>query len=138
MHPILRGVLAVVAGFAVASAVMMAVEMINGHVLYPDLGRQAQGVTDPQIMRELLAGAPAGAFAVVLAGWFLGSFTGGWVAARIGNLTHALILGGLLTLAGIANTLMLPPPAWFWVAGMLTLMPAALAGAKLARTRVAG
>jgi len=43
-----------------------------------------------------------------------------------------LILGGLLTLAGIANNLMLPPPAWFWIPTVLVFLPAAYAGATLA------
>jgi len=55
---------------------------------------------------------------VVALGWVLGSLAGGFVSTWISQrspVVHALILGGLLTLAGIANNLMLPPPVWFWV-----------------------
>jgi len=71
----------------------------------------------------------------VLFGWALGSLVGGFAAAWIGKRSpvgHALVLGGLLTLAGIANNLMLPPPLWFWVAGLAVFFPAAYAGARLA------
>ncbi len=75
---------------------MMVVEMVNGRVLYPELGKMAEG----------------------------------WRAPR--SARHALILGGLLTLAGIANNLMLPPPAWFWLPTLLVFLPAAFAGARMA------
>lgn len=130
-----RSILAVAAGFVAASVVMMIVESVNGKVLYPELGRAAQGMTDRNAIRELLAGAPAGAFLVVLCGWVLGSLSGGIVAGWIGRFAptrHALVLGGLLTLAGIANNLMLPPPVWFWVASIPVFVPAAWVGGRLA------
>jgi len=83
----------------------------------------------------LLASAPVGALLVVLLGWVLGSLLGGFLAAWIGGnapVAHALVLGGLLTPAGIANNLMLPPPARFWVPTLVVLLPAAYAGARLA------
>jgi hypothetical protein len=128
-------VLAVVAGFVVASVVMMAIESINGRFLYPELGKAAEGMTDKEAVRRLLANAPVGAFLVVIVGWMLGSVAGGWVAARISTRApagHALTLGGLLTLAGVANNLMVPPPLWFWIASLLVLLPAAYAGGRLA------
>ena len=142
MSSVGRGILAVIAGFIGASVVMMIVESINGHVLYPELGRMAQGVTDREQIRTLMAGAPLGAFLVVLLGWILGGLAGGFIAARIGRkpASHAPILGVLLTLAGVANNLMVPPPAWFWIVSLLVFLPATLAGARLvpARGRAAG
>jgi hypothetical protein len=138
MGKIVRSVLAVIAGFIAASAVMMLIETVNGHVLYPELGKAAEGMTDKEAIRALMASAPAGAFLVVLFGWALGSLVGGFLAAWIGRsapVGHALVLGGLLTLAGIANNLMLPPPGWFWIASLAVLLPAAYAGARLAPKR---
>jgi hypothetical protein len=135
MGKIVRSILAVIAGFVAASVVMMVVESINGHVLYPELGKAAAGMTDREALRALMASAPVGAFLVVLLGWALGSLLGGYIAARIGAhaaVRHALILGGLLTLAGIANNLMIPPPMWFWIPTLLVFLPAAYGGARLA------
>jgi hypothetical protein len=42
---------------------------------------------------------------------------------------------GLLTLAGIANNLMIPPPGWFWIPTLVAFLPAAHAGARLAPRR---
>lgn len=133
---ILRSIAAVVLGFVTASVVMMLVESVNGRVFYPELAKAAEGVTDREAIRALFAAAPAGALLVVIGGWIAGSFAGGWVAARVSGragVRHGLVLGLLLTLAGIANNLMLPPPLWFWVAGLVVMLPAAWAGAKLAR-----
>jgi hypothetical protein len=75
------------------------------------------------------------AFVVVIFAWTFGSFVGGWVAARLAGrlpVRHALILGALVTLGGVANNLMLPPPPWFWPASLLLLIPAAHLGGRLA------
>ena len=134
MGRVVRNVFAVIAGFIAASAVMMLVEWSNGHLLYPDLGKSAEGVTDREKVRELLAAAPVGALIVVLMGWALGSMVGGFLAALIsrhrgGFSVCALTL--LLTLAGIANNLMLPPPVWFWVPTIAVFVPAVYLGARL-------
>ena len=81
MWKVLRSVLAVIAGFVAASAVMMLIETANGRVLYPELGRLAKGMTDREAVKALLANAPVGAFLVVLLGWLLGSLVGGFLAA---------------------------------------------------------
>ena len=138
MWTVVRSVLAVIAGFAAATVVMLVIESINGHVLYPELGKLAEGVTDPEAIRAIMASAPVGAFLVVLFGWVLGSLLGGLVAAWIGSnapVAHALVLGAVLTLAGIANNMMLPPPMWFWIVSLLVFLPAAFVGARLAPAR---
>lgn len=138
MRSVFRSILAVVVAFVAASVVMMAVEWVNGHYLNPELGKAAEGITDREALRALLAGAPAAALLVVVFGWALGSLAGGFVAAWIAGRTpagHAMMLGGLLVLAGVANNLMIPPPLWFWIAGLVVLLPAAYAGAHLAPRR---
>ena len=139
MGKLVRSIGAVIAGFVAASAVMMAIEWLNGHVLYPELGKLAAAMTDREAIRALMASAPVGAFLVVLLGWALGSLLGGFVAAWIGwyaPARHALILGGLLTLAGVANNLMIPPPTWFWVVSVFVCLPAAYLGGGLAPRRI--
>ena len=139
MGKMIRGILAVIAGFIVASVVMVVVESINGRVLYPEMGKLAEMATDREAIRAAIASAPIGALLVVILGWALGSLAGGFVAGWIGRsapIAHALVLGVLLTLAGIVNNLMLPPPAWFWIATLVVFLPAAYAGARLAPLRI--
>ncbi len=134
MRSVIRSILAVIAGFVAATVIMMIVETANGRVFYPDLGKRAQGVTDREEVRAIMASAPIGALVVVLVGWSLGSLVGGFLATLIGRTAsgeHALALGVLLTLAGVANNLMLPPPMWFWIATFIVFIPATYVGASL-------
>jgi hypothetical protein len=158
-----RSIVAVIIGFMVASAIMMIVETANTRVLYPDLAALAAS-TDAQVvhdmqasapagaapdarelalrrreaLRGMMASAPTGALLVVVAGWILGSVAGAFAAAWIGRcrpIAHGLVLGVLLMLAGIANNLMLPPPAWFWIVTFIVFLPATYLGARLAGRR---
>jgi hypothetical protein len=138
MRSALRSIAAVAVGFIVASIVMMILETINGRVLYPELGKAAEGVTDREKIRAMLATAPLGAFLVVIVGWILGAVAGGWTTGRLAahaTAVHGLLLGSMLTLAGVANNLMIPPPLWFWITSLVVLMPAAYLGARLAPAR---
>jgi hypothetical protein len=55
MNKIARSIFEVVAGFVVASAVMMVIETINGHVLNPELGKAAEEMTDREAIKALMA-----------------------------------------------------------------------------------
>jgi hypothetical protein len=134
MSGLFRSILAVVAGFVAASAIMMAVETVNGKILYPELGKSAAGVTDVKKIKEIMASAPIGALIVVLFGWGLGSLAGGFLTTLISQKPPgrpAFVLAGLLTLAGVANNLMLSPPIWFWLATLAVFLPATYLGARL-------
>ena len=138
MRSALRSIAAVLAGFVAASIVMMLIETINGRVFFPELGKAAEGVTDRERLRALLATAPVGALLVVIVAWILGGVTGGWTATRLSvrrTAVHGLVVGALLTAAGVANNLMIPPPLWFWIASLVVLIPAAYFGARVARLR---
>ncbi|MBK8724529.1 MAG: hypothetical protein IPL96_00390 [Holophagaceae bacterium] len=138
MRSVLRTIASVILGFIVASIVMMIVESINGRVLHPNLAKAAEGIKDRESMRALMASAPVTALLVVIIGWILGSIYGGWVAVRVAgrsSIRPGLVVGVLLTLAGLANNLMLPPPLWFWFASLVVFIPAAYLGARLASAR---
>ena len=138
MGRVIRSILAVIAGFVAASVIMMIVETANGKLLYPELGKQAEGVTDREEIKAIMASAPVGALVVVLVGWAVGSVAGGYLATLISrrpSYGHALALGVLLTLAGVANNLMLPPPFWFWIATFAVFLPATYVGAWLVPRR---
>ena len=133
MKSFLKSLGSVLAGFISASVVMMIVEFVNGHVFYPALGKAAEGVTDPAVVRHLMATAPKGALLVVLFGWALGGLVGGLVAGKLAPkapMAHGVVLALLLTLACVANNLMIPPPAWSWIAGLVVTGPMAFLGAR--------
>jgi predicted MFS family arabinose efflux permease len=88
-----------------------------------------------------MADVPAGALLLVLLARGVGTFAGGWLAARLAPrapLSHAMIVGLILLAAGVMNMVMLPHPLWFWFPGVALFLPAAYAGAKLAAPGRAG
>lgn len=102
-----RRIFPVVAGFIVASIVMMAFEYTNSFFFpIPDNLDWA----DPEAVRALTASLPWTAYILVLLGWISGSFVGGFVSSYLSADTRyrtGLTLGVILTLAGIANVLMI-------------------------------
>lgn len=135
MKSVLKNIAAVIAGFILASAIIIIVESINGKVLYPDLAKAAEGIKDKETMRALFASAPIGSLVVVIVGWFLGSAAGCWLCRKIAGSEAQLpgavmVLGALLVFAGVANNLMMPPPLWFWISGLIALAGGSLLGGR--------
>jgi hypothetical protein len=76
------------------------------------------------------------ALLLVLVAYIIGSFFGGAVATLIdksGKYLPALIVSGLLLLAGLANFAMLPHPVWFMVISSLCYPVFAILGAWIVR-----
>ncbi|MEN9413105.1 MAG: hypothetical protein RLZZ342_192 [Candidatus Parcubacteria bacterium] len=111
----------VVAGFVVASAVMMAFELTNSF-FYPlpaDLDWY-----DTAAVQALTKSLPWTAFILVILGWAVGSFCGGYITSRLAGETRfrvTAVLAILLVLAGIANVLMLGHPMVFTIIGLAVL-----------------
>ncbi|GAA4296592.1 hypothetical protein GCM10023183_03580 [Nibribacter koreensis] len=77
---------------------------------------------DPEAMGAYMANAPMGSLVLVLMAYALGSFLGGMVAARLApnkKMVHAIVVGILLLLAGIANFYLLPHPIWFIISAVI-------------------
>ena len=146
MKSVFRRVLAVVVGFVVASVVMMIVESINGFVIFPELRQKMTEATDekkyPDLeerqkkVKEIMESAPPAALVIVLFGWALGSAVGAIVGCRLGGAPMgrvAIALAIFLTVAGIANNLMIPKPTWFWIATFVVLPAGVYLGWRLTR-----
>lgn len=130
-----RSVLAVFVGIVVAVLAVFIVESV-GHVVFPP--PPGVDVSDPEALRELMERIPAGALAFVLLAWVLGSFLGGFTAAKIAvqhRLACALIVGVVMLGAGGMTMMMIPHPLWMMVLGVLLPVPAAWVGARLAGAR---
>lgn len=131
-----RKILAVVVAFIVATAIIMIVEMLNSLQLAPP---SAEVMADKAKLAQYMANGPVAAYAAVLVGYLLGAFAGGFVVTKMSRrespgLTLPIIIGLVLTAAGIANYIMLPgQPMWFLVAGLLIFVPASLLGHRFAR-----
>ena len=124
----LRSILSVLAGVIAGMVVIYGVEML-GHYVYPV--PEGLDFKDKEAIKAYIEEAPAGALWFVVLAWALGSFAGGLVASVIAkqtNILHALIVGGLLMIAGIINLVSIPHPTWMWIAGLMVYLPFAWLG----------
>lgn len=121
----LRDVVGAVAGTAVAVLTVMLFEWIS-HMLYPvpaDLD-----ITSTAALADHMASAPPGALILVLAGYFVATFDGTFIACWIGRakpFIFALVVGVLMLVATVSNLIMIPHPMWFNIAAVAGIIVAA-------------
>ena len=98
-----RKILAVVVGMIVAMAIIMIVQMANSVVVRPPT---SDVMNDPARMREFWNTVPVTGYIVVLLGYLLGAFGGGFIVTKMsrrespGN-TLPILIGVLLLIFGI-------------------------------------
>jgi MFS family permease len=133
-----RKILAVIIGFITAAAIFMVFQMIST-MAAPNYPSNAGHISQDE-MRAYIATLPPMVFGIVLAGYIVGSFAGGFVASKIGRRwspgpTLAIIVGAFLTLGGVMNFFVMLPgqPMWFVAASLLSFIPFALVGYRIAR-----
>jgi hypothetical protein len=132
-----RSILAVVVGVVLAHVVIVGIEIIDWVIYPPPPGFDMH---DPAAVRQLMATMPAGAFAMVALGYFLGTVVGAWVAARIARrspVVCAIVVGGVLLALGVVNLLTIPHPAWFWPVSLAAFPLGTWIGLLIGRRRPA-
>ena len=126
----IRGLLAVAAGIAVAYGGIAVLQSI-GHQMYPP----PEGIdpADREAFAEVVRQMPVPALLMVLLAYAVGTFFGAWLAARIaGRPFPALLVGGVMMLAGISNLTLIPHPLWFMVLSVLVFVPSAWLASRVA------
>lgn len=134
MHPIVRNILAVVAGLVLGSIVNMGLIMTGHSVVPPPPGTD---MTTPEGLKAAMPLMEAKHFIFPFLAHALGTFVGAYIAARIAathKMKFALAIGVLFLIGGIMNVVMLSAPMWFnvldlvvaylpmaWLAGRLGL-----------------
>jgi len=135
MKHALRVIGGMFAGLFVAVVIISTVEAVST-IAYPfpkDLD-----VNDQAAVKAYIATLPAGAFAFVLAAYFLGTLAGTWITARLNRELQrrpGLVVGGLLFVAAIVNMLSIPHPGWFVILCLLVFPVATVCGVWLARPK---
>lgn len=131
----LRTILGVIAGMIVAWLLVMSAELLGTQAYPPPVGTN---LADPQQLAAFIRNAPPTAMGIVVAGWSLAGFIGGWISAKISRhpKTAALIIGLLLAIGTILQAIAVPHPYWMIALGVLLPIPLALLGARLARKNV--
>ena len=132
-----RTLLGIVAGLVVAWLSISVCEFASLFLHRPEPGMDLR---DPQALAAYIAAAPLPSMLLVVLGWSIAAFGGGWVAARIAShkTVAALVIGALVVLSVIANNLMIPHPLWMTVVGVVLPIPLAWLAARTVQARAAG
>jgi hypothetical protein len=132
MNPILRNILAVIAGIIAGSAVNMGLVMIGPAIIPPPEGAD---VTTMEGLKTSLYLLKPLHFIFPFLAHALGTLVGAWLAATIAashKMKFALAIGVLFLIGGIINVFMLPSPVWFTVLDLVgAYIPMGWVGGKL-------
>jgi hypothetical protein len=115
MNPVIRNILAVIAGAVIGSVVNMGIIMISGSIIPPPEGAD---VTTAEGLKASMHLFQPRHFIMPFLAHAMGTFAGAMIAALIAanyKIIFALCIGIIFLIGGIANVLMLPSPAWFTV-----------------------
>ncbi len=127
---VLRRIGAVVAGLAIAIAIVMTTEMIP-HKLYPPV--PGTNMDDFTQVKAYVARLPMTALVIVLAGWLVATIAGASIAAGIGrSRVPAYVVGALLLAGGIMNALVIPQPVWFSAVSLVIYIVGTMIGGRIA------
>lgn len=136
MKPIVRNILAVLAGLVVGSAVNMGIIMISGSIIPPPEGvdnTTAEGLKAGMHLfqpKHFLFPFLAHAF-----GTFAGAFLAAFFAASR-KMLFAVLIGLFFLVGGISSVLMLPSPLWFSIVDLAgAYLPMAFLAGKLAQVK---
>lgn len=134
MHPMLRNVLAVIAGLIIGSIVNMLLINISGYVITPP---ENADVTSMEGLKSTMHLFGPEHFLFPFLAHALGTFVGAFVAAKIAatnKIKFALAIGAFFFLGGAINAYLLPAPIWFLILDLAGVyFPMAYWGYKLAK-----
>lgn len=143
-NPVVRSVLALLAGIVVANLLILLIE--NASTLFvelpPELRADAATLADPerreafmQAWADYMPNAPLTLLLFPPLAWLIGSGAGAWVAARLApgtGLRQALIVGALILIGSLLNLYQIPHPSWMWLVGPLAPILGTYLGARWA------
>lgn len=132
MNPIIRNILAVIAGVILGSVVNMGIITVSGSMIPPPDGAD---VTTTEGLKASMHLFQPKHFIMPFLAHALGTLAGAFIAALIAatrKITFALGIGFFFLLGGIASVFMLPSPIWFTVLDIVVAyIPMAYLGGKL-------
>ncbi|WP_437372064.1 hypothetical protein [Maribacter litoralis] len=134
MNPILKNILAVVAGVIVGSMVNMGIVMISGSVIPPPEGGD---ITTMEGLKSTIHLFEPKHFIFPFLAHALGTLVGAFIAAKIAatrKMLMALLIGLFFLIGGTVNIAMLGGPMWFTALDIIVAyLPMAYLGYLLAK-----
>ena len=132
MNPILKNILAIIAGAVIGSVVNMGIIMMSSSVIPPPEGAD---VTTMEGLKASMHLFEPKHFIMPFLAHALGTLVGAYVAAKIATnnkMRFAMAIGLLFLAGGITNVVMLPSPTWFSILDIgAAYMPMAYFAGKL-------
>lgn len=132
MKPIIRNILAVIAGWAGGSIINMGL-VEAGHKLFPI---QGVDLKDMSALADVMPTLDFKYFVFPFLAHALGTLAGAIIAGLVAashKMTFALVIGGIFLIGGIVVNYMLPGPIWFAVLDIIVAyIPMAWIGGKIA------
>lgn len=132
MNPIVKNIMALLAGCLVGSIVNMGIIMLSSSVIPPPEGAD---VTTMEGLKSSMHLFQPKHFIMPFLAHAFGTFVGAWVTALIAasyKLRVALAVGVFFLAGGISNVFMLPSPLWFIVLDLtVAYLPMAFLGGKI-------
>jgi hypothetical protein len=128
----LRNALSVVLGVVSAFVTVMLVDKLN-HMIYPP--PPGLDFSDTAAVEPYLATLPLGAYLLVIASSVVAPLIGTLVAIYVGHIQPfycAVIVGGIVLAATIANFIATPHPLWLSAITLLGIVASAWLATKLA------
>ncbi len=128
---IAKNVLPVVAG-AMGAMMLITLGETGIHKMYPL--PPGTDIHNKEALSSAIALMPAMAFVLLLVNYVVCSFAGGVISAVVSGRTTktpSMIVGGLLTLAGVFNLIAVHHPLWFSLINVLVYFPCAYLGYHL-------
>jgi len=136
MNPVVKNILAVIAGIFIGSAVNMGLIMLS-----PSIIALPEGVNpaDPESLKANIHLFESKHFVMPFLAHALGTLVGAVIAALIAA-THkikmALIIGGVFLIGGIMMVFQIPAPMWFNIVDLVgAYFPMAWLGGKLGSSK---
>lgn len=117
-----RNVIAMVGGIVTAFLTRRLIIALNIMIFPPPAGLD---FSDVVAVEPYLATLPIGAFLFILASSVVAAFVGTLVACHVGTIKPfycALIIGGMVLTATIANFIAIPYPLWLSIATLLGII----------------
>ena len=134
MNPIIRNILAVIAGIVIGSAINMGIIMISGSIIPPPEGVV---VGDSESLKAGMHLFQPRHFIFPFLAHALGTLAGAFTAAKVAannKMKFALAIGGFFLLGGIWAVKMFASPIWFAVVDLVgAYIPMAWLGGRLAK-----
>ena len=133
MNPVVKNILAVIAGFIVGSIVNMGILMLGSSLIPAPAGADVSTIEGLKAALPLFE--PMDFISPFLA-HAIGTLAGSYIAATLSanfKMRFALVIGILFLIGGIANVMMMPSPLWFSVLDLaVAYLPMAYLGGRLA------